>query len=118
MPRPVPLCGEALDRFVAGWQRRLADRAEGLRQNDELGFLACRNRPGPPTCTFGRSMEWDPAVHFVFGLDAEPGRGLRLRAVTLDDEVLVGAADVATEHRAQARVIARLLRRGCPAAAR
>jgi len=114
-PNPVvekQLCGRALSRFVRDWQRRASDRF-GFRDAYDQGFLECRNRPGPPTCTVGRSMEWDPATHFIFRLD--PDRGLLLAAITIDDEVLVDPRTTDREHRTQARLIARLAQPGCPA---
>ena len=57
-------------------------------------------------------MEWDPAVHFIFDLD--PEHGLRLRAITLDDELLIDTRAVAAEHRAQARIIKLLTQTQCP----
>lgn len=57
-------------------------------------------------------MEWDPAIHFVFRLD--PDRGLLLRAITVDDEVLVDPGAIDKEHRTQARLIDTLAKPGCP----
>ncbi len=114
-PRPVvekQLCGRALTRFVRDWQRRASDPS-GFRDAYNHGFVECRNRPGPPTCTVGRSMEWDPATHFIFRVD--PDRGLLLAAITIDDEVLVDPRTTDREHRAQARLIARLAQPRCPA---
>jgi hypothetical protein len=110
-PPPVEkrLCGLALARFVRTWQRRAS--SDILRSYGD-SFLSCQNRPGPPTCTFGRSMEWDPAIHFIFRHSAD--RGLLLTAITIDDEVLVAASDTAREHRTQARLIARLTQTACP----
>ncbi|MBK9031089.1 MAG: hypothetical protein IPL61_07100 [Myxococcales bacterium] len=111
-PQPVierRLCGRALDRQlrkVKGWM------FAALHGDPEVGAPRCHNRPGPPGCTFGGSMAWDPAVHLHFRLD--PDRGVVLRAITVDDEVLVDPAAVAAEHRAQARLIARLGARPCP----
>lgn len=110
-PRPRRaelLCGAALTRqlrIVRGWL------FAQLRGEPPLGELRCSNRPGPPQCTFGRAMEWDPAVHLRFRVD--PDRGLVLAAITVDDEVLVDEAAVAAEHRAQAAEIARLGARRC-----
>jgi hypothetical protein len=106
------MCGRALTRLVRHWQRRASD-PNGIRGARDNDALACQNRPGPPTCTFGRSMEWDPAVHFVFRLD--PDRGLLLRAITVDDEVLNDPREIDKEHRTQARLIDRLAAPGCPA---
>ncbi|HEY8141254.1 MAG TPA: hypothetical protein VIG06_01235 [Kofleriaceae bacterium] len=105
-------CGRALTRLVRDWQRRASDPI-GIPSTRDNDALECRNRPGPPTCTFGRSMEWDPAIHFVFRLD--PDRGLLLRAITVDDEVLVDPREIDKEHRAQARLIESLAKPGCPA---
>lgn len=102
------LCGAALTRqlrIVRGWL------FAQLRGDPPLGELACTNRPGPPRCTFGRAMEWDPAVHVWFR--NEPTRGLVLTAITVDDEVLVDPAAIDAEHRAQAAEIARLGARRC-----
>ena len=102
-------CGRALTQTIRAWQRRSAE----IRRSHDEGFLSCRNRPGPPTCTFGRSMEWDQAIHFIFRTD--PDRGLLLTAITIDDEVLVDPRAVDREHRAQTRLIARLSSGTCPA---
>src|SRR5262245_45918677 len=59
-PPPALLCGARLDRFVARWQKAMAG-PDGVRDAYDEARLECRNRPGPPTCTFGREMEWDPA---------------------------------------------------------
>jgi hypothetical protein len=110
-PRPRRaelLCGAALTRqlrIVRGWL------FVQLRGEPPLGQLRCSNRPGPPQCTFGGAMEWDPSVHLRFRDD--PDRGLVLVAITVDDEVLVADAAVAAEHRAQAAAIARLGARRC-----
>jgi hypothetical protein len=97
------LCGRAIDRqlrIVRGWL------FAQVRGDPPAGELQCSNRPGPPQCTFGRVMEWDPAVHLRFRVD--PDRGLVLVAIAVDDEVLVDEVAVAAEHRAQAALIARL----------
>ena len=110
-PPPVEkrFCGRPLARFVRTWQRRASDE---IRRAYDESFLSCQNRPGPPTCTFGRSMEWDPAIHFIFR--RSPDRGLLLTAITIDGEVLVAASDTAREHRTQARLIARFTQTACP----
>ncbi len=110
--RPKRFCGKELMALVARWQARMAVEHDGVRSAYEESMLECHNRPSPPTCTFGRSMEWDPAVHFIFQLD--PERGLRLRAITLDDEALVDPREIAAEHRAQAKTIERLTPTECP----
>ncbi len=110
-PRPRRaelLCGAALTRqlrIVRGWL------FAQLRGEPPLGQLRCSNRPGPPQCTFGRAMAWDPAVHLRFRVD--PDRGLVLVAISVDDESLVDDATLAAEHRAQAAEIARLGARRC-----
>jgi len=109
--KPSLKCGDALAQLAATVQKRMAS-ANGVRAAYQEGRLRCRNQPGPPTCTFGRAMEGDPAVHLVFRVDA--ARGLLLRAVTLDDEAAVPEERVAAEHRAQAALIERLAASGCP----
>lgn len=105
--RAEHLCGAALARqlrIVRGWMF-------AQLRGDPAGPLACTNRPGPPRCSFGGAMEWDPVVHLQFRVD--PDRGLALTAIAVDDEVLVDAAVIDAEHRAQAAQIARLGARRC-----
>jgi hypothetical protein len=109
-PRPRLYCGEALIELVKVWQRAISKE---LRRDRESGRFECQNRPGPPTCSFGElEDEWSTTTHVIFRVDAE--RGLRLVALVVDDE---NAIDRVARHRAQARVIARLTRDGCPAPA-
>src|SRR5213075_952016 len=100
------LCGRALKTTIARWQRQLAKAAPEDRDHVE-----CAPRAGRPTCTYGRRGEWDPANHFVFG-NAPKGR-LVLVAITVDDEVLVGDADVASEHAIQDKRISKLSVKPC-----
>ena len=108
-PPPRLLCGRALERRLRIVQRWMAD---GARAETGDGGPFCHNRPGPPTCTIGLSMEYDPGIHFQFRVD--PARGVVLRAITLDDEVLVDAAEIGREHRDQARIVERLGATSCP----
>ena len=107
-PREALLCGRALDRqlkVVRGWL------FAQLHDDAAADLISCTNRGGPPRCTFGATMEWDPAVHLQFRVD--PVRGLVLAAILVDDEVLVDGAAVEREHRAQAAAVARLTARRC-----
>jgi hypothetical protein len=111
---PVPpieklVCGKALDKLLADYKKQIARAVPEAR--DE-GRLSCSNKPGPPTCTYGRAMEWDPAIHFIFRFD--PTRGLALTAITLDDEVMVDDKEVARRHAVQAKAIAKLTANACP----
>jgi len=111
-PRPAIeklVCGKPLDRLIAGYKKQMRDAVPRARSENRL---VCSNKPGPPTCTFGREMEWDPAIHFIFRPDTT--RGLPLAAITIDDEVLVDDKSVAEEHAIQARTIAKLTQTTCP----
>jgi len=112
--RPALECGARLTALIAKWEQRMASKTDGVRAAYDENRLTCVNRPPPATCTFGRSGEWDPAVHFVFRVDA--ARGVMLRAITLDDEVLVDSKVVDARHRSHARLTERLAAPGCPAA--
>jgi len=76
---------------------------QAAKQTDHL---ACTAGP-PPTCRAGGAGEWDPVVHFMFGTGGR-GRPLVLRAIAIDDEVLVGTDDLAIEHANQANLLAHL----------
>lgn len=106
------VCGDELDAFLHQQQRRML-ASEGVHDSYEDGTLECHNKPGPPTCTYGRLMEYSPAVHYIFRVD--PARGLMLTAITTDDEVLSSDEYVKSMHEGQARTIERLTRSGCPA---
>jgi hypothetical protein len=112
--KPVPpieklMCGKALDKLIADYKKQMSTAVPEARGENRL---ECSNKPGPPTCTYGRSMEWDPAVHFIFRPD--PARGLALTAITVDDEVMVDEKFVAKRHALQAKRIAELTAKSCP----
>ena len=62
------------------------------------------------SCRAGGAGEWDPVLHFRF---AASGSKLYLRAITIDDEVLVGESTVQAEHDAQDKLIVKLSTK-CP----
>jgi hypothetical protein len=109
-PAPRLLCGRPLERRLRIARRWMLDAI--AREADD-GGVTCRNRPGPLSGTIGGSMEYDPLIHFRFRVD--PARGLVLHAITMDDEVLVAAAEVDRAHREQDRLIARLGAGACTA---
>jgi len=99
------LCGDAVRTFLrTRWTKEVAPAITAAVANKTL---AC---PTATECRAGGQGEWDPVWHFKF---VERGGRLVLRAVTEDDEVLVGDADVAAEHAAQDQRIAKLAGR-CP----
>lgn len=107
-------------------ERRLcaaADRRRKLRWilrampgwlDDEDGGVACRNRPGPPSCTREGQGEFDPTVTLTF--EADPVRGLRLRhVVAVDWGGVSSQAIFDRDLRRIARAHARLAAATCPA---
>ena len=111
---PVPpieklVCGTQLDKLIADYKKQLATAVPEARGENRL---TCSNKPGPPTCTYGRAMEWDPAIHFIFRPD--PARGLALTAITIDDEVSVSEKAVDKEHWIQSKRITALTQAACP----
>ena len=104
------MCGKQLDKLIADYKKQMVKDVPDARNE---GRLECSNKPGPPTCTFGRAMEWDPAIHFVFR--PEPSRGLALTAITIDDEVLVATKAVEKEHWIESKRITALTQSACPA---
>lgn len=102
-------CGAALTRQL----RRVKGWLYAAVHTDDVdeGGLSCRNRPSP-VCTIGGTMEYDPVLRLHFRVDDD--RGVVLHAITIDDEVLVDAREIAADHRAHARRIPRLAAAGCP----
>lgn len=93
------LCGAELDRFMHDeWTEVVAAAITGAQDN---GSVVCADL----ACRAGGRGEWDPVFHFDF---VRGPRGLALRSISYDDEVLRGQADVAAEHAKTARLVARL----------
>lgn len=89
-------CGAALTTLLDLWQKRLANKTTGLRKTYEEGRLECVQTP-TPACIWRGSSEWDPTVYFLFRADSNGE--LRLRAIDLEDELLVDPARVAANRR-------------------
>lgn len=102
------VCPRDLASFVeARWPAVVA----AIRSAQDTDHVTCKARP--PTCRAGGAGEWDPVFHFVFG-SRGTGRGQRLvlRAIAIDDEVLVDPDRLAIEHARQASLLTHLA--GCP----
>jgi hypothetical protein len=82
-------CGAELAALFDRFQKQLA---HGLRATYQEARLTCSTSPYL-VCTWRGSMEWDPTTYFVFRDDA--ARGLMLRAIVIEDELLVDPAVVA-----------------------
>lgn len=108
-PSETLACGAALTRQL----RRVKGWLYAAVHTDDVdeGGLACRNRPSPQ-CSIGGTMEYDPVLRLHFRVDGD--RGVVLHAITIDDEALVDAREIAADHRRHGRRIARLAASGCP----
>lgn len=106
-------CGDALQRTMAELGPRLVDASK--RRLDDGVAIECAPGFGGMACVVGATMEWDPAVHLVFtAASAGAGvDGLALRAVAIDDEVLVTDELVASVRDAMGKAVRRLEGRGC-----
>ena len=90
-------CGAQLAALFDRVQKKLAHPVIGLRVTYQEARLVCGTSPYP-TCIWRGGSEWDPTIHFVFRDDAV--NGLVLRAIVLEDELLVDPAMVARNRRA------------------
>lgn len=103
------VCPRELDKLV---QARWASVVDEIRSSKETAHLTCAATP-QPTCRAGGAGEWDPVFHFSFGTRGSGAhRTLVLRAIAIDDEVLVDPDHLAVEHARQAKLLAQPTR--CP----
>lgn len=109
------LCGVELGGQRAAIEQRLIDDAKRTLEARE-GEITCEAEFGGTTCTVGATMEWDAAVHLVFDKRAAtkgaPERYV-LRAVFIDDEVLVDEDGVKAARAKLAVAAKKLGTRGC-----
>ncbi|HEX4420853.1 MAG TPA: hypothetical protein VH165_23215 [Kofleriaceae bacterium] len=87
------VCPGELAKFT---RERWTEIAEAIEHADAEHLTCTQN-----ACRVGGAGEWDPVYHFTFG-----PRGVR--GIAIDDEVLVGAGEIAAEHARQARQLAQL----------
>lgn len=103
------VCPRDLAAFAKG---RWSSVASTIRQAKEADHLTCAATP-LPICQAGGAGEWDPVTHFMFGTRGTgSGTRLVLRAIAIDDEVLVSSERVASEHAGQAKLLAHVA--NCP----
>lgn len=112
-PKPVAkrFCGAKSAAERAALATRVHEDAKRVVEEADGATIPCGPAFGGTTCTVGATMEWDPAVHLVFDTVAATktqAARVTLRAVLIDDDVLVSEELVQSQHAKLAAAAKRL----------